>query len=47
MRLFNAGTGDGITPGEETFPHVGAFRGDRSAAGERVGHIPKSERQVS
>lgn len=47
MRLFDAGTGDGFATGEETFSHVGALRGDWLAAGERIGHIPKSERQVS
>lgn len=47
MRLFNAGIGDGVAPSEETFSHVGAFRGDWSVAGERIGYIPKSERQVS
>lgn len=47
VRLFDAGTGDGFATGEETFSHVGALRGDWLAAGERIGHIPKSERQVS
>lgn len=46
VRLFNAGIGDGLTAREETIPHVGALRGDRSVAGERAGHIPKSQCKV-
>ena len=46
VRLFNAGIGDGLAARKETIPHVGALRGDRSAAGERAGHIRKAQCKV-
>lgn len=46
VRLPDPGAGHGVAPCEETISHVGALRGDRLVVGERIGHIPKSERQV-